>query len=417
MPPARRPVPGRRNAAVAPERLPAGSRPDPSLPEPDARARAHSRRLAAHIREQIAAEGPLPFDRYMELALYAPGLGYYSAGSRKFGAGGDFITAPELGPAFAHALGHCLQQATAGMDQWQLLEIGGGSGVLAADLLAALAARQALPSRYLLLEVSAELRQRQQQTLAERCPQMLDRVHWLDAPPAQDWQGALIANEVIDALPATRFQLDADAVFEETVALDREQPERFVRARRPAPDWLAAMVRERLGPILADLPRPYASELHARLDPWLAGVTGTLRHGLALFIDYGYPRAEYYLPERRDGTLVCHYRHRAHGDPLHLPGLQDITAFVDFTALAEAGAKAGLELAGYTSQAQFLLGNDIQGYLADLEQLPFAQRLAALQPVKALMLPGQMGERFQVMAFRRGPLPATGFDHDLRYRL
>lgn len=390
----------------------------PRLPEPDADALAHSQRLARHIGEHIAANGPLPFDRFMDLALYAPGLGYYSAGSRKFGAAGDFITAPELGPSFAHALGHCLHQAMAGIPDWQLLEVGGGSGVLAADLLSALAARGSLPARYLLLEVSADLRQRQRQTLVERCPQLADRVHWLEAPPQQPWQGALIANEVVDALPATRFQLDVDGVFEETVALDPQQPDRFVRARRPAPDGLVAMINDRLGPLLAGLPRPYASELHAQLDPWLAGLTAGLERGLALFIDYGYPRGEYYLPERRDGTLVCHYRHRGHDDPLILPGLQDITAFVDFTALAQAGERAGLELTGYTSQAQFLLGNDIEGYLASLDGLPFAQRLAAMHPVKALMLPGQMGERFQVMAFSRGlEGAASGFDHDLGYRL
>ncbi|MCK9490004.1 MAG: SAM-dependent methyltransferase [Xanthomonadales bacterium] len=388
------------------------------LPEPDADALAHSQHLAAHISEQITAHGPLPFDRFMDLALYAPGLGYYSAGARKFGASGDFITAPELGPAFAHALGHCLQQTMAAIADWHLLEVGGGSGVLAADLLTALAARNVLPARYLILEVSADLRQRQRQTLSERCPELIDRVHWLDAPPQQPWQGALIANEVVDALPATRFQLDEDGVFEETVTIDPDRPDRFVRGRRPAAEGLAAMIQDRLGPLLADLPRPYASELHGQLDPWLAGLTQGLQRGLALFIDYGYPRSEYYLPERRDGTLVCHYRHRAHDDPLILSGLQDITAFVDFTALAEAGERAGLDLAGYTSQVQFLLGNDIEGYLASLDALSFAQRLAAVHPVKALMLPGQMGERFQVMAFSRGlETAATGFDHDLRHRL
>lgn len=387
------------------------------LPEPDVEARAHGERVAAHIRDRIAAEGPLPFARFMELALYAPGLGYYSAGSRKFGAAGDFITAPELGPAFAHALAHCLGQAAAPLPDWQLLEIGGGSGALAVDLLKTLAAVDALPARYAILEISADLRERQRDAIGTHCADLLDRVVWLDAPPSEPWRGALIANEVIDALPATRFELTNDGWFEETVRLDNEQ--RFVRGLQPASAALAAMIDQRLGERLAGLPLPYRSELHVQLAPWLADVTATLQQGLCLFVDYGYPRHEYYAAERRDGTLVCHYRHHAHGDPLLWPGLQDITAFVDFTALAEAADGCGLEVAGYTSQAQFLIGNDMAGFLASADTLPLPQRMATMNAIKQLMLPGGMGERFQVMALSRHLDPAmlSGFDHDLLYRL
>lgn len=386
------------------------------LPLPDADADAHSRRVADHIAAEIAANGPLPFSQFMALALYAPGLGYYSAGSRKFGAEGDFVTAPELGPAFAHALAHCLERALSDLDGWSLLEVGGGSGALAADLLLALERRHALPERYWLLDVSADLRERQRNHLAARCPHLLDRVNWLDAPPTEPWQGALVANEVVDALPATRFTLREDGFHELYVD---GGPREFVWTELPAPPSLAGMLAERLADCIGDLPRPYRSELHTTLDPWLAALTGSLRRGLALIVDYGYPRAEYYRPERRDGTLVCHYRHHAHDDPLILVGLQDITAFVDFTALAEGAMICGLDVAGYTSQTQFLLGNDIEGYLHEADDMPFADRLRVVDAVKTLMLPGEMGERFQVMALSRdidGDV-IPGFAQDLRYRL
>jgi SAM-dependent MidA family methyltransferase len=412
------------------------------LPVPDPDAAAHARHVAAHVAKAIAAEGPLPFDRYMDLVLYAPGLGYYSAGSRKFGAAGDFVTGPELGPAFAHALAHFAAHVAGALDgeRWSLLEIGGGSGVLAADLLLALERRGCLPERYALLEISGELRARQRGTIEARCPHLSERVEWLDAPPPDDWHGVLVANEVIDALPASRFVLrdrdrsdrtrgadgsdagdesggtiDDIAIHEQYVEGDADT---LRWSERPASPRLAAEVERRLGKRLALLPRPYRSELHLQLTPWLAAVTARLRAGAALFVDYGYPRHEYYSAERRDGTLVCHYRHHAHGDPLILPGLQDITAFVDFTALAEAAQSCGFDVAGYTSQAQFLLGNDIEGFIAAADALDAAGRMRNMNAVKRLMLPGQMGERFQAMALTRG-LDATlpGFDHDLRYRL
>lgn len=386
------------------------------LPEPSAEAAVHSRRLAEHVAAEIAANGPLPFAQFMALLLYAPGLGYYSAGSRKFGAAGDFVTAPELGPAFAHGLAHCLARAMAGQDDWDLVEVGGGSGALAADLLPALSACDALPRRYRLLEISADLRERQRGTIASRCPALLDRVDWLEQPPGQDWRGALVANEVIDALPATRFVLREDGFFEQYVT---GGPDTFGWLELPAPPSLTAMLQQRLAEDLGDLPRPYRSELHVTLAPWLAALTDRLTQGLALFIDYGYPRHVYYSAERSEGTLVCHYRHHAHDDPLLLPGLQDITAFVDFTAVAEAAMACGLDVAGYTTQAQFLLGNDIQGYLESLDSLPMAQRLGRVGAVKTLMLPGEMGERFQVMALSRRLAEdrLSGFDADLRYQL
>jgi SAM-dependent MidA family methyltransferase len=386
------------------------------LPAPDTDAVAHSRRLAEHIAGEIASNGPLPFAQFMALALYAPGLGYYSAGSQKFGAAGDFVTAPELGPAFAHALSHCLANAMTPEGDWSLLEPGGGSGALAADLLVALEHCHALPQRYWLLEVSADLRERQRTTLQLRCPHLLDRVEWLDAPPTVPWQGALIANEVLDALPATRFVLREEGIHEQYVA---GGPDEFTWMELPAPPSIADLISTRLADRLGELPRPYRSELHATLSPWITAMTDSMTRGVALFVDYGYPRNEYYLPQRSEGTLVCHYRHHAHDDPLILPGLQDITAFVDFTALAEAAMLCGLDVAGYTSQAQFLIGNDIEGYLRATESLSFAERLRVVDGVKTLMLPGEMGERFQVMALTRDfdGDDLAGFAHDLRYRL
>lgn len=376
-----------------------------SLPEPEAVARAHSERLRASIREQIRGQGgAIPFSRYMELALYAPGLGYYSAGAHKFGAAGDFVTAPELGPGFAE----CVAQATAavfaqlGSAATTFFELGGGSGAFAEAALRHFAALDALPDRYALLEPSADLRERQQQRLRETLPaELFARCTWLDGPPDRGWQGVLFANEVLDALPTSRFVIHAGEVYEEFVALDAQGG--FLRVEQPADALLHAAVRHVEHDLDAPLPDGYRSEILPQLPYWIQAVAGLLQRGAMLFIDYGYPRREFYLPERRDGTLVCHYRHRAHGDPFFLPGLQDLTASVDFTALAEAGVHAGFEFAGYCTQAGFLIGNGLPQCLAAIGRIDDeAQRYRRHQEVKKLTLPGEMGERFQAMGFQRG---------------
>ncbi len=392
------------------------------LPAADADALAHSARLSALLRETIAAHGPLPFSAFMERCLYAPGLGYYSAGSRKFGALGDFVTSTELGPVFARcvaaALAPSLQVLGADAD-W--LELGGGSGAFAEHALSALALREALPARYLMLEPSAELRVRQQARLRERLPKGLyARVQWLERPPETPWRGVLFANEVIDALPATRFTLRGGEVFEEHVALDGAGA--FVRRDRPADALTSAAVRhlERtLGRAFAD---GYRSELLPQLPYWLQAVAGTLEAGLALFVDYGYPRAEYYLPQRANGTLRAFYRQRVHADVFLHPGLQDLTASVDFSALAEAGQGAGLELAAYVPQGQFLLAAGLEQVHAEAAVgLDAAGLYALAQEIKRLMLPEAMGERFQAMLFARGlaaaALPAELLLADRRARL
>ena len=382
------------------------------LPEPTADEQAHSERLLRQLREQIAAHGPMPFAQYMERCLYAPGLGYYSAGKTKFGAAGDFVTAPELGELFAR----CVVNAVAPVlgvlgEAADFLELGGGSGAFAEVALPAFAAAGALPRRYLILEPSADLRQRQRERLAAALPADLNaRVAWLDRPPEQDWRGVLFANEVIDALPTTRIAMKGGEVFEECVALDGE--DRLMRVDRPADALVAGAVRHVERDVGVDFADGYRSEILPQLPYWLQAVAGSLAAGVMLFVDYGYVRREFYLPERSDGTLMAHYHHHAHNDPLWLPGLNDLTASVDFTALAEAGNSAGFGVAAYLPQAQFLIASSLQEAFeaAHAEAADEAARYRLAQEVKRLTLPEQMGERFQAMLLARGmdvlPLPA-----------
>ena len=388
------------------------------LPAPGAEERAHSGELAALIRREIAAHGALPFSRFMELCLYAPGLGYYSAGRTKFGAAGDFVTAPELGSLFARCIAGALAPALReiGADG-DFLELGGGSGAFAVAAVRELAQLGALPARYLILEPSADLAERQRERVGRELPAELGaRFEWIARPPQAPWRGVLFANEVIDALPTTRFTVRDGEVYEEHVALDGE---RFVRIDRPADTLVSAAVRHVERALDAPFADGYRSEILPQLPYWMQAVLGSLEAGVALFVDYGYPRREFYLPERRDGTLVCHYRHRAHADPLHWPGLQDISAFVDFTALAEAGVGAGLDFVGYAPQGQFLLASGLPGFIEAAQHLPDAQRRWLVAETKRLTLPGDMGERFQVIAFARGVenVPAGLRAFDLSRRL
>ena len=390
------------------------------LPLPDDAAQAHSAQLAALIRAEIAAEGgSLPFSRFMERSLYAPGLGYYSAGSTKFGEAGDFTTAPELGPLFAS----CVAQAVAPVLQQlgpdaEFVEIGGGSGAFADIMLKRLLELDALPARYAILEPSADLRERQRERLGQRLiPPVFDLVEWLDGPPSDTWNGVLFANEVIDALPTPRFTLRDGEVFEEGVALDGEG--RFVRSDRPADALLAAAVRHVERYRGQPFPDGYRSELLPQLPYWIQAVMGGLDRGAMLFADYGYTRREFYQDDRDDGTLRAYFRHRVHNDPYLWPGLQDITASVDFTALAEAGTQAGFDLAGYTTQANFLLGNGLQERLNEAEARADEITLLRLRnEAKRLTLPSEMGERFQVMGFSSEVEFGTAFlFNDLSWRL
>jgi SAM-dependent MidA family methyltransferase len=375
------------------------------LPAPSADALAVSNALGAQIRAEIArAGGWIDFARYMELALYAPGLGYYSAGSAKLGAGGDFVTAPELSDLLARALARTLRHDLERLAAPAILEVGAGTGALAAQLLEALADGQ--PS-YLILETSAELRERQQRMLARFAP----RVRWLDRLPERPFEGAIIANEVLDALPVTCFvKRGHRAVPRGVVARANELAWADGPSSRELDDAVSAVERA-LG---RSLEENYRSEISRSLPAWIRTLADALEQGSMVLVDYGLVRREYYHEQRSGGTLRCHYRHRAHDDPFVYPGLQDITAWVDFSACADAAREAGLVVEGFTTQAQFLLAT-----LA-AEPPPNATDSAAvraLSSMKTLVLPGEMGERFKVMLLRKRSSGAALPGRDLRGRL
>ena len=391
------------------------------LPPPDPAALAHSERLRALIQEQVFAHGgAIPFSRFMELCLYAPGLGYYSAGATKFGGSGDFVTAPELGPLFAACVADSVAPVLRELGpQADFVELGGGSGAFAEVALKKLLALDALPARYAILEPSADLRERQRERLREHLnPLLFDLVEWLDMPPQSAWSGVLFANEVVDALPTPRFTIRDGEVFEEHVALDGDG--RFMCVDRPADALLAAAVRHVERQLEAPFADGYRSELLPQLPYWVQAVIGGLQSGALLFIDYGYARGEYYQPQRSDGTLRAFRRHQLVADVYAHPGLQDLTASVDFTALAEAGTNAGFDFAGYCTQASFLIGNGLQQNLdaAEAKVHDEAARYKLRQEAKRLTLPGEMGERFQAMGFARDVEFAHAFiAGDLSWRL
>ena len=392
------------------------------LPPLDPDAQAHSDRLRQLIHAVIAdAGGAIPFSRFMELALYAPGLGYYSAGSTKFGRAGDFVTAPELGSLFAECVAGALAPPLRAVGEDAVfLEIGGGSGAFAEAAIRHLDALDAMPARYAILEPSADLRERQRERLRERLPEALNaRVEWLDRPLGEEeWSGVLFANEVIDALPTPRFVIRGGEVLEEGVAATPDGGFRVVEV--PADALMTAAVRHVERDRDEAFAEGYRSELLPQLPYWIQAVMGRMQQGAMLFIDYGYPRREYYAPTRDRGTLRAFHRHHVVDDVFARVGLQDITASVDFTALAEAGTGAGFEFAGYCSQAAFLLGNGLEQRLAAQEARAAndTARFALRREVQQLTLPSAMGERFQAMGFEHGvPFEAAFLAGDLSFRL
>ena len=364
----------------------------PSLPEPDAEARAHSAALLAQIRAEIDAGGGwLSFARYMDRALYAPGLGYYAGGATKFGGSGDFVTAPLISPLFAR----CLAQPVAAVlaQKGGVLELGAGTGELAAGLLAELAALDALPARYAILEVSADLRQRQRACLQARVPQWLDRVEWIDALP-EVFDGVILGNEVLDALPVHLLHWHDGQVSECGVVW---QEGRLGWGERPVADARLAEQALALAP-----GEDYRSEIGLAGPALVADCLRRLQCGLVLMIDYGFGAREYYHPQRREGTLMCHYRHQAHADPLWWPGLQDITAHVDFSALQRSAAATGAVLQGYTSQAAFLIDCGLTELLGQTPASDAAAYLPLVAGVQKLVSPAEMGELFKVIGWSRG---------------
>ena len=383
----------------------------PPLPEPTPEEHALSQLLTDLIRVEIVrADGAIPFARFMELALYAPELGYYSAAKHKFGAAGDFVTAPELGPVFAQCVARQCAQILGELRGGEILEAGAGSGAFAVQLLLELERLGKLPERYLILEISSALRARQQTLFTDKASHLLERVQWLDNLPPAGFRGIVFGNELLDALPVERFRVHADSIASLAVGWEEN---RFVWRELPASE----PVGKRIAPL--GLPEGYESEIGFAAEGWVRSVADILEQGVLLLVDYGFPRGEFYHPQRNAGTLMCHYRHRAHADPLILAGLQDITAHVDFSAVAAAGVESGLSLLGYASQALFLIGCGLDEVAAQATSGDARAQLALTNEIKKLTLPHEMGELFKVIALGRGiDTPLTGFRmQDRRDRL
>jgi len=388
------------------------------LPVPDDEQLAVSEALKRRIiQEMNASGGMISFEQFMQMALYEPGLGYYAAGSRKFGEQGDFITSPEVSSLFSHCLANFCQQTLANIPAGHILEFGAGSGIMAADILSELERRQALPERYFILELSADCQQRQQQTLQDKVPHLLERVEWLQQLPEQPINGVVLANELLDAMPVQRFYIDGTNIKQYCVSWAGEQ-QGFVTQTRPAPEYLQAQVRHCQAYLGQEFAEGYESELSLMHAQWLESVQAIMGQAVFLLIDYGYGRPEYYHPQRSMGTLMCHYRHRAHPDPFKLVGLQDITSYVDFTTLAEAAVSNGMDVLGYTSQCGFLLDCGLQAMGPDSDSATEQDLLRFSQQVKTLTLPSEMGERFKVMAIGKqfqGAVPGFGLMDQLRH--
>ena len=369
------------------------------LPVPDAPALEHSERLVQGIRREIERhDGHIGFDRFMQMALYEPGLGYYSAGSRKFGGQGDFVTAPEISPLYSFCLARQCRQVLDNLTDGSILELGAGSGRMACDILRELQRSDSLPARYLILETSADLRQRQRQLLQEVLPGYFNRIEWLDRLPAEPLSGVILANEVMDALPVHRVVMRDDQLNELHVAcLDATFSWTEVTA--------GSQLIKQMQHIRQQLPYAwhdgYTTELNTTVTAWITTLADVLQSGVMLLIDYGYTRKEFYHPQRADGTLLCHYRHRVHTNPFIYPGLQDITASVDFTAIAETAAAAGLTVAGFTTQGYFLVGCGLEEMIASADNHDQRRSLELANQVKTLTLPGEMGERFKVIGLTR----------------
>jgi SAM-dependent MidA family methyltransferase len=400
------------------------------LPELSTEEAEHSRAVSQHIREWIeAAGGWIPFDVFMELALYAPGLGYYTAGGAKIGRGGDFTTAPEVSGLFSQCVARQCSEVLA-HGGGSILELGAGTGRMAAAVLSTLGALGAVPERYFILEVSADLRERQRARIGTLPAELRDRVVWLDSLPLQALRGVILANEVLDALPCQRVVIRAGVIRAgEARALgvaaiahggrEARAAAGFVEHERRVSVGAAGEAtdievrdawRASAGGLRFDVPDGYRTEICTRVEPWIASLSECLESGVVLLLDYGLPRAHYYHPERSNGTLRCHFKQRAHDDPFINVGVQDITAWVDFTRVAEAADAAALQVRGFATQAAFLLGLGIEGMVSNV-------RLAS--EARQLLMPGEMGEAFKAMALTRNfDEPLSGFSvQDLRHSL
>lgn len=369
------------------------------LPEPDRESAAHSTRVAEMIVGSIAdAGGSISFAEFMQLALYAPGLGYYVAGKTKFGTSGDFVTAPEISPVFGNILATECASVLREIPRGEILEFGAGSGELAMTMLRRLAESDSLPARYLILEVSPELKNRQEALLTREIGGIAERVSWVSDIP-QSFKGVVIANEVADALPVERFAIKNGRVWQYRVS---NQSGRFAYQLEPAADLLRQAVADIESSIGRRLEDGFESEVSLGISGWTTDICKALQQGIAIIIDYGLSRREYYSVDRRSGWLRCHFRHHAHDNPLVHPGIQDITTWVDFTTVAESAALAGAHVAGYVTQANFLLGGGLEAELANFKSLDIEEQVAVSGQVKLLTLPAEMGENFKFIGLRKG---------------
>lgn len=359
-----------------------------TLPRPTEATLQHSEQFKQYLIEKIEESGGIiSFEQFMQMALYAPNLGYYSADLKKFGETGDFITAPELSPLFSQYLAHqCLQL----FENANILEFGAGSGAMALGILTELQRLNKLPQHYYIVEISETLKQRQQEKLAN----FKEQVIWLEQLPAQ-FEGIILANEVLDAMPVKKFHIDEHKEIKEWFVTFKEN--HFEWVLQPADEIL----KEAVDNLNQNFPTNYSSEINLFLNPWIQSLGEMLTKGVILLIDYGFPRSEYYLSQRNEGTLMCHYRHYAHTNPLLYVGLQDITAHVDFTAIFEAAQQAGLEVMGYTSQGDFLLQGGMLNLITNFEELSLQERLKFAQQIKQLTLPHEMGELFKVIGLSK----------------
>ena len=394
-----------------------------SLPEPASDALQHSQKLIDTIRKEIKKnKGSITFRRFMEMALYEPGLGYYVAGAHKIGEQGDFVTAPEISPLFSYCIGkQCaeviktLKSKKNSLNQnhsINILELGAGTGKMAADILLSLEALQQLPDHYYILDLSPDLKQRQYETIKSTVPHLLKHVIWLSHLPS-DFSGIILGNEVLDAMPVDIFTQLKDQVFEHTVIWENDK---LVEQLEVANQQLEYAVKKLHIPIEVT---PYTSEINSNINGWMQSLNHCLKQGIILLADYGYPRKEYYLHERNKGTLICHYQHTVNEAPFYHPGLQDITASVDFTSVAEAADQCGLAVVGFTSQASFLANTDLEYFFNKaLNENPSNQYKLA-QQVRILSLPSEMGERFKFIALSKNyDDELSGFKiQDQRYRL
>lgn len=386
------------------------------LPEPSAVEKQHSQLLCAELEQAcIQNGGAISFAEYMQMVLYQPGLGYYTSGLQKFGAGGDFITAPEVSPLYSQCIARQIIEISDKLSDFSILEFGAGSGVMAADILLELQRQAVLPESYQILEVSSELRQRQRDTIAARVPELLERVVWLETLP-ENFNGVVLANEVLDAMPVECFRRQTDSIEQMQIRFEAGGLRSDYRSADTAVREAVAAIEQACG---AQLPDNYCSELNLHHRPWIEALFSSMQRGVVLLIDYGYGVNEYYHAERSLGTLMCHYQQRAHPDPLWYPGVQDITCYVNFSEVAHAAVDTGFTMLGYTFQSTFLIGAGLAELHQEQVNDDVRTQVQLAQQIKTLTLPSEMGERFKVMGMGKGfDEPLRGFGmKDLRNRL